>query len=180
MARRSRPLRVRRRRPYVPDKADTGTPETEAKRIPDAIHGLPGVVDELGKAKFPGLAPELREAAAAIDRAYCRLCAKLLSRAASVERADGTGRESEYGRGDLVLILRYQAWMRTAAARKLPTDALIDMIIDGDPPQICDWRYRRKPGSHAKMLEAGLRLYLQIDLPDLERRLAQTGDQKVA
>jgi hypothetical protein len=80
----------------------------------------------------------------------------------------------------LVLILRYQAWIREAHARHLHTEALIDMIVEGRSPQWCDSHYRRPRGTSATTLARGLELYGHVRVQGLRAKLAETGDQHAA
>lgn len=156
-------------------KPDDGTPQTLANRVPDAIFGLPGVLDSEGKAKYPGLPQELQHAAVAISTAYWRLCGKLMAKASKLAPAS-PGKEAEFDAPILILILRYQAWMTEATRRRLHTESLIDMIVDRHHPDWCDRFHRFLPGSSDAMLRAGLKLYTQTRVQGLEAKLRETGD----
>lgn len=131
------------------------------------------------------LSVDLQEAAASIDRAYHRLCARLMSRASNMERTV-LGKEAEPNRSDLILILMYQEWIRRAFKMKMPTEQLIDMIVEGHNPTDVDRRCHWAPGSARTHLTASLNLYLKTAVPldargrNLEQRLAQTGDHLAA
>lgn len=137
------------------------TPETAAKHIPYAVRALD---------------PELQRAAVLICKAYWRLCGKLMCRASNLS-PQSPGKPAEFSGPILILILRYQAWMTEATRRRLHTESLIDMIVDGHTPEQCDRFHRFLPGSSAATLRTGLKLYTQTRVQRLEAKLAETGDQ---
>lgn len=139
------------------------TPETLAKRKNDPLAGLP---EELG------------QAAVAIAVAYWRLCGHAMSRAASLA-PPSPGKPPEFSGHDVVLILRYQAWMREALRRRLNTEALIDMIVDGLPLAECNqrhWPYLRLSAPALAILKRGLALYTKTRVVGLPSKLGETGD----
>ena len=161
--------RSRGRPPGSPNKPKPvePTPQTLAKLRPDAIASL--------------AQEELHKAAAAIDRAYWALWGRLMCRASNLALASQSpGKPAEFSGPTLVLILRYQAWIREASRRRLHTAALVDMIVDGWTVQQADRYHRLKPGTAARTLSAGLQLYTRTKVANLEARLAETGDQHAA
>ena len=164
--------RKRGRPPGSPNRPkDVGpTPETAANLIPDAINGLPG------NEKYPGLPKELQMAAVAINDGFCLICAKSMCRASTYgPRAEGMG--PEFDANQLLLVLRYQEWMRVATRRGYCTEALIDMIVEGHRPEWCDNHYRFPPGDSLSDLTLALKLYTQTRVQGLEAKLTETGDQ---
>jgi hypothetical protein len=158
--------RTKRGRPLgSPNKPkDLGpTPETAAKLIPDAIKSLPS---------------ELQQAAVAIDRAYWAICGKLMCRASNLAPAS-PGKAAEFSGPVLILILRYQAWMGEAHRHGFHTEALIDMIVEGQRPEWCDHRYRWPAGESLWDLTEALKLYAKTKVRNLDTRLSETGDQYV-
>lgn len=157
-----------------PTKAESeNTPptvETEAKLVPNVLLAM---------------SADLQNAAICISTAFHVLCASQLAKASSFEKTI-TGSPREFSRTDLLLILRYQAWMRRAFKRGLPTAELIDMIFDGNHPDSIDLRCKWSPGTAHDWLVRGLEMYLKTEIaPDAkgrntEQRLAQTGDSRAA
>ena len=167
--------RIRGRPPGAPNKPKPvePTPQTLAKLRP---HGEPLTWTPDAIAALP---EELQHAAGAIARAYSALVARLMCRA-SVLAPQSPGKPADLPRPILVLVLRYQAWIREAARRHLRTAALIDVIVDGWTPEQSDRFHQLKPGTAARTLEAGLELYAKTQPPNLEARLAETDDQHAA
>lgn len=118
------------------------TPETMVKARPDHLRSLSN---------------EHQGAARDIHEAFRLKVGPLLSRAQNVER-QARGRERVKAR-HILLIKRYDAWTAEMTRRRLPLDAVIDMVVDGMAPYEVDARRLWVINTSAQYLIEGLDLY---------------------
>lgn len=118
------------------------------------------------------LAPELHQAATAIEAAHKALCARLRPQAASL--APASPGKAEMSDGKAGLIARYLEWARQVSARGILLAPVLRVVIDGMEPRECDWRWRRDADVTAGHVIEALKLWERVDR-DRARRPVDAG-----
>lgn len=102
------------------------------------------------------LPPEYQLAAIAIEEGYGAIVRGLLPRAASLAPKTSPGpremTDDESNAADA-----YLGWAKEMTARKLPLDIVIEIVVDGIPPERIDNRFQRplnEPWAAQKLIEA--------------------------
>lgn len=107
------------------------------------------------------LAPELHQAATAIEAAHKALCAKLRPQAAALAPASPGKAEMSDGKADLVS--RYLEWARQVSDRRILLGPVLRVVIEGMEPRECDWRWHREAGVTAGHVLEALKLWARVE-----------------
>lgn len=101
------------------------------------------------------LSPEYQMAAVAIEEGYGVIVRGLMPKASSMSPKTSPGHH-ELTKDEADAAVAYTAWAKAMTARKLPLDIVIEIVVDGIPPEKIDNRYPRlrEPWAAQVLIEA--------------------------